>query len=90
MELITKAIETTGIFNAQQKILKLDESPPIAESSRVRVIILVTEERVKKDNHTVVLPQPADYVDKLAGLHKEVWQGIDTDTYLKQERDAWE
>ena len=58
--LITKAIETTGVINAQQRILTLDESLPIAESSRVRVIILVTEEGRKKDNHTVALPQPAD------------------------------
>lgn len=30
------------------------------------------------------------YTDYLAGLHREIWQGIDTDAYLRQERDAWE
>lgn len=31
-----------------------------------------------------------DYTTHLAGLHQEVWDGIDTDAYLQQERDAWE
>ena len=30
------------------------------------------------------------YTDYLAGLHREIWQDIDTDAYLQQERDAWE
>lgn len=31
-----------------------------------------------------------NYTARLAGLHQEVWEGIDTDAYLQQERDAWE
>jgi prevent-host-death family protein len=31
-----------------------------------------------------------DYTAHLAGLHCEVWEGIDTDNYLQDERDAWE
>lgn len=30
------------------------------------------------------------YTTRLAGLHQGVWEGVDTDTYLRQERDAWE
>ena len=30
-----------------------------------------------------------DYTTHLAGLHREVWDGVDTDAYLQQERDAW-
>ena len=48
MEMITKTIKTTGILNPQQRSLTLDESLPIVESSRVRVIILVTEEDNKQ------------------------------------------
>ena len=44
----------------------------------------------KKEDNSACLPQSEDYVSQLAGLHKEVWQDIDTDAYLKQERDAWE
>jgi prevent-host-death family protein len=36
-------------------------------------------------------PEPTgSYTDHLAGLHREIWQDIDTDAYLQQERDAWE
>ncbi|EDN68092.1 transcriptional regulator, AbrB family [Beggiatoa sp. PS] len=59
---------------------------PIADKSHVRVIVLVTKEVEPKK---VISPQPEDYVSKLAGLHKEIWQGIDTDNYLQQEREAW-
>lgn len=31
-----------------------------------------------------------DYTAHLAGLHQEVWEGVDTDAYLQRERDAWE
>ena len=45
--LLTKTIETTGIVNNQHQLL-LDESLPIAETSRVRVIVIVTEEAQTK------------------------------------------
>lgn len=32
----------------------------------------------------------ADHTAHLAGLHSDVWDGIDTDAYLQEERDAWE
>jgi hypothetical protein len=87
MEIIAKAIETTGIVDTQRRLL-LDESLGVAKSSHVRVIVLVTKEA---DNEPIAwLPEPENYVNKLAGLHKEVWQGIDTEAYLKKERDAWE
>lgn len=31
-----------------------------------------------------------DHTARLAGLHREVWDGVDTDAYLQEERDAWE
>lgn len=31
-----------------------------------------------------------DHTAHLAGLHREVWDGIDTDAYLQEEREAWE
>jgi predicted HTH domain antitoxin len=49
MEMIAKAIETTGIVDAQHRLL-LDESLPVAESTRVRVIVLVTKPETDKQN----------------------------------------
>lgn len=31
-----------------------------------------------------------DYTAHLAGLHNEIWEGVDTNTYLHQEREAWD
>ena len=43
-----------------------------------------------QDGMLILLPQPRRFADHLAGLHREVWQGVDTQTYIDQERDAWE
>ncbi|MCK5522237.1 MAG: hypothetical protein KAI83_03795 [Thiomargarita sp.] len=43
MSLMAKAIETTGFVNAQHELL-LDEKFPMIKPSRVRVIIMITEE----------------------------------------------
>jgi len=37
----------------------------------------------------VMIPEPEDYLKALRGPHKEVWEGIDTDEYLRREKDAW-
>ena len=38
----------------------------------------------------IIRQEPDDYVKALAGLHKEVWQDIDADEYLREERDSWD
>jgi AbrB family looped-hinge helix DNA binding protein len=38
----------------------------------------------------VLIPQPQDYVEHLAGLHREIWRNLNTTAYLDQERDAWQ
>lgn len=43
-----------------------------------------------QDGLIILVPKPEDYVDRMAGLHQEVWQDIDTTDYLQQERDAWD
>ena len=43
-----------------------------------------------QDGLLILLPQPQDYAERLAGLHRDVWEGIDTATYLQEERDAWD
>ena len=42
-----------------------------------------------QDGLLILLPQPQDYTTHLAGLHREVWAGLDTTAYLQEERDAW-
>ncbi|MBT8421327.1 MAG: AbrB/MazE/SpoVT family DNA-binding domain-containing protein [Gammaproteobacteria bacterium] len=38
----------------------------------------------------IMHPEPKNYVKAMRGLHKEVWEGIDTDGYLRGERDSWD
>jgi AbrB family looped-hinge helix DNA binding protein len=42
-----------------------------------------------QDGMLILLPQPRDYTAHLAGLHREVWTDLDTSSYLREERDAW-
>ena len=42
-----------------------------------------------QDGMLILLPQPEDYVSALAGLHREVWLGVDVATYINEERDSW-
>jgi AbrB family looped-hinge helix DNA binding protein len=42
-----------------------------------------------QDGMIILLPQPQDYAAHLAGLHREIWQNLDTTVYLEQEREAW-
>ena len=42
-----------------------------------------------QDGLLILLPQPENYTTHMAGLHREVWQGLDTTAYLQEERDAW-
>jgi bifunctional DNA-binding transcriptional regulator/antitoxin component of YhaV-PrlF toxin-antitoxin module len=43
-----------------------------------------------RDNTIVLMPEPRDYARRLRGLHRDVWEGVDTDEYLRREREAWE
>jgi hypothetical protein len=77
MALIAKTIETTGIVNAQHQLL-LDESLPIAESSQVRVIIIVQKKPETQ--------QLTDYSQALADDVKQALAQLDmlTDSELWQ------
>ncbi|MFZ0547016.1 MAG: AbrB/MazE/SpoVT family DNA-binding domain-containing protein [Candidatus Promineifilaceae bacterium] len=42
-----------------------------------------------QDGLLILIPQPDDIVAHMAGLHREIWQGVDTTNYLSEERAAW-
>lgn len=44
---------------------------------------------VVQDGMLILIPQSDDLVAGMAGLHGEIWQGIDTTAYLQEERAAW-
>ena len=65
---LAKTIETTGFVNEQHQLL-LDESLPIAISSRVRVIVIVTEEAQLTESETTLKRDPK-IIDSLCGSFK--------------------
>jgi prevent-host-death family protein len=47
-------------------------------------------ERLLRESGSAAAPDMhGSYTDYLAGLHHEIWEGVDTDDYMRQEREAW-
>ena len=42
-----------------------------------------------QDGMLILIPEPEDYSKHLAGLHKEIWQGVDVQKYINEERNSW-
>ena len=43
-----------------------------------------------KENRIVLVPRPADFVARMAGLHKDVWDGAKGTRLLADERKSWD
>jgi AbrB family looped-hinge helix DNA binding protein len=43
-----------------------------------------------QDGMLILIPKPDDYAGHLAGLHKEVWEGVDVQGYIHEERSTWD
>lgn len=39
--------------------------------------------------YAVLMPVPSDYGRRLRGLHREIWEGIDPQEYVRREREEW-
>ena len=39
-----------------------------------------------QDGMLILLPEPENYTDHLAGLHREIWEGVDTAGYINEAR----
>ena len=42
-----------------------------------------------QDNILILMPEPVDYAVYMAGLHGEIWSGVDTSACLHEERATW-
>ena len=66
-----------------QQALNTVEKLSIADQLRLITELLL---RIKS---TVKTNEPVDLLT-LAGVGAEVWQEVDTDTYINEERDSWQ
>jgi AbrB family looped-hinge helix DNA binding protein len=39
--------------------------------------------------YVLLVPEGRDYVELLRGLHREIWEGVDPQEYIRQERESW-
>lgn len=39
-----------------------------------------------QDGLLILIPQPTDYVAAMSGLYADIWQNVDTEAYLDEER----
>ena len=80
--------KTSDVINAVRE----DGEVYVTQYGRPIVVLLEVEQYEKllrQCTDKATSEPPGSYTDHLAGLHREIWQGIDTDAYLRQERDAW-
>lgn len=77
------ATETVKVSSRYQISLPSHARNTLGIEAGDRLIVMV------QDGLLILLPQPDDYVEYMAGLHREIWQGIDTAAYLNEERAAW-
>ncbi|MFN0072591.1 MAG: hypothetical protein ACKVVP_13995 [Chloroflexota bacterium] len=43
-----------------------------------------------QDGMLILMPEPSNYTERLTGLHREIWEDVDTTEYLEAERSAWD
>jgi len=42
-----------------------------------------------QDGMLILLPQPKNYAQAMSGLHSDIWQGVDAQHCVNEERGAW-
>jgi len=65
--------------------LALKIAEKLSPEERVRLARELAEPRERG-----TVPRERVSIMELKGLGKEIWEGIDTDAYIKAERDSWD
>ncbi len=74
-----RILETTAIY--EEGVLKPEQELEIPEHQRVKLRIEVGPEGKKTGKYSIM---------DLAGVGKEVWEGLDAQEYVREERRSWE
>lgn len=82
------------MYEIEQSIIKLGSRCQMVLPARIRKELGLSEGDevlIRKIGNTVVLtPRPKSFADRLLGLHRQVWEGVDPDLYVRKEREQWE
>ena len=58
--------------------------------SRIRAIELIQYSLEQSAANAETAPRKRGRLSELKGLGKEIWEGIDVDQYIREERDSWD
>jgi AbrB family looped-hinge helix DNA binding protein len=42
-----------------------------------------------QDGVMILMPEPDNYTQAMAGLHKDIWEGVQAQKYIEEQREAW-
>lgn len=73
---------TVTVSSKNQIVIPREAREKLHITPGERLLVLCRDDRV------ILIPRPDDFVTKLAGLHKEVWEEVQD--FLVRERDGWE
>lgn len=76
-------VNTTKLGSRYQIVIPAEIRKSMGLSERDELLV------AKSGNAIVIIPKPKSYADHLMGLHKNVWQGVEPDAYVREERNSW-
>ena len=78
------AVETVRLGSKCQMVLPLKVRRALGVSEGDELLVLPLGRTV------VLVPKPERYAERLLGLHREIWEGVDPGKLLEEERNSWE
>jgi AbrB family looped-hinge helix DNA binding protein len=72
---------TVTLSSKYQIVIPLEARQALSLSAGDELLVLSKPDRV------VIVPKPKQFAKRMAGLHREIWQGAET--YLRDERKDW-
>ncbi len=72
---------TVTLSSKYQIVIPQEAREALGLSAGDELLVLCKPDRV------VIVPKPKKFAKRMAGLHREVWQGADA--YLRDEREDW-
>ena len=79
-------LQTLFDLLAQSKLHPLvGERLPLSEARRAHELM----DRAGARGKIVLIPHPESYTQIMAGLHKEIWEGVDAQKHVDEERGSW-
>ena len=72
---------TVTLSSKYQIVIPREAREAMSLSAGDELLVLCKPDRV------VIIPKPKNFAKRMAGLHKEVWQGAEA--YLRNERESW-